>query len=173
MVWLNIGFVVFATVLVFWRLFLLVSGRMVLQREKTLSVCTCTAQPALNILKRQKLLINCVLHVKTGLKIRCSTEMEWRVIFSTPNRKYWQEVSLVLQRMEGQVRWGKGTSEFICCVITDNADIFCCSQRFPQPSCYSCLFTFLVCMWKGRGKKYNYVFTLLLYFTLLSPPKIC
>lgn len=69
MVWLNTGFVVFVTVLVFWRLFLLVSGRMVLQREKALSVCTCTAQPALNILKRQKLLINHVLHGKTGLKI--------------------------------------------------------------------------------------------------------
>lgn len=76
MVWLNIGFVVLATVLVFWRLFLLVSGRMVLEREKALSVCTCTAQPALNILKMQKLLINYVLHVKIRLKIRCFTEME-------------------------------------------------------------------------------------------------
>lgn len=76
MVWLNIGFVVLATVLVFWRLFLLVSGRMVLEREKALSVCTCTAQPALNILKMQKLLINYVLHVKIRLKITCFTEME-------------------------------------------------------------------------------------------------
>lgn len=162
MVWLNTGFVVFATVLVFWRLFLLVSGRMVLQREKsTVSLHLHSTACIKHTEKKKAADQHCALYVNIWLKIKCFTEMEWRVMFSVPYRKYWQQVSTpVLQRMEGQVRWERGTSEFICCVIIDDAETFCCCQRFPQPSCHSCLFTFLVCIWKGRGKKYNDVFTL-------------
>lgn len=57
---------------------------------------------------------------------------------------------------EGEVRWGRGTKEFICCIVTNDVEASLLPAEFSQPSCYSRLFTFLVFLWKGRRKKYNY-----------------
>lgn len=70
MVWLNTGFVVFATALVFWRLFLLVSGRMVLWNEKILSDYIKTLRATLTFsFIRIYLQVNILINILWALRL--------------------------------------------------------------------------------------------------------